>query len=63
MSDARHDAGLVYTPRGAFIAVVMTYTGGGAGESSDLLAARVAKAVQKRLGEAAADPAPSACSS
>ncbi len=63
VSDARHDAGLVYTPRGAFIAVVMTYTGGGAGESSDLLAARVAKAVQKRLGKAVAEPAPSASSS
>ncbi len=63
LSDARHDAGLVYTPRGAFIAVVMTYTGGGAGESSDLLAARVARAVQQRLGDTSATPAPSASSS
>jgi hypothetical protein len=63
LSDARHDAGLVYTPRGAFIAVVMTYTGGGAGESSDLLAARVARAVQQRLGDTSASPAPSASSS
>ncbi len=63
ITEARHDAGLIYTPKGAFIAVVMTYTGGGAGESSDLLAGRVAKAVQERLGEAGATPAPSASSS
>ncbi len=63
VSDARHDAGLVYTPRGSFITVVMTYTGGGAGESSDLLAAQVARAVQERLGDTSAAPAPSASSS
>jgi hypothetical protein len=48
ISYARHDAGLVYWPGGVFVAAVMT-TGSGVGESSDLLAARVARAVLKRL--------------
>jgi beta-lactamase class A len=60
VSDARHDAGLVYTPDGAFVAAVMTWTGGDAGEASDLLAARVAKAALERVGETASAQAPEA---
>jgi hypothetical protein len=43
VSDARHDAGLVYWKGGAFVAAVMTYTGADAGEPSDELAGRVAE--------------------
>jgi beta-lactamase class A len=39
ISTARHDAGLVYHPRGVFVAVVMTY---GVNAYADALAARVA---------------------
>lgn len=39
---ARHDAGVVYWPGGAFVAVVMTY-GPGVGAASDVLAGRVAE--------------------
>jgi beta-lactamase class A len=42
VSDARHDSGLVYSRDGVFVASVMTYTGGGAGEPSDELAGQVA---------------------
>jgi beta-lactamase class A len=63
ISDARHDAGLVYTPDGAFVAAVMTYTGGNAGDSSDQLAGEVARAAKERLGEAEAVATPSASSS
>jgi beta-lactamase class A len=41
---ARHDAALVYWRGGAFVAVVMTYSGAGAGEASDVLAARIGRA-------------------
>ena len=63
VSDARHDAGLVYTAKGVFVAAVMTYTGGDAGDPSDLLAGEVAKAAKERLGEASAAAAPSASAS
>lgn len=63
ISEARHDAGLVYTPDGAFVAAVMTYTGADAGDPSDLLAGEVARAAKERLGEAQAAAAPSASSS
>ena len=43
VTDARHDSGLVYSPHGAFVASVMTWTSGAAGEPSDVLAGRVAK--------------------
>ena len=49
VSDARHDAGLVYWRGGAFVVAVMTYTGGGAGEASDELAGRVAEAALERF--------------
>src|SRR5207253_6944413 len=44
ISAARHDAGLVYTPRGVFVAAVMTWRPDGAGASSDVFAGRVARA-------------------
>jgi beta-lactamase class A len=46
---ARHDAGLVYTQGGAFVVVVLTWNERGVGESSELLAARVARAAFARL--------------
>lgn len=63
VSDARHDAGLIYTREGALVAAVLTYTGGDAGDPSDLLAGEVARAAKERLGEAQAAAAPSASSS
>jgi beta-lactamase class A len=47
---ARHDAGLVYWRRGAFVAVVMTYSAGGAGDASDALAGRIARAALDEFG-------------
>jgi beta-lactamase class A len=44
VSEARHDAGLVYTPEGALLVAVMTWVAGYAGDSSDILAGRVAQA-------------------
>jgi hypothetical protein len=44
VSEARHDAGLVYTPEGALVVAVMTWVAGYAGDSSDILAGRVAQA-------------------
>ena len=49
VTEARHDAGIVYTPEGAFVAVVMTYTGSDAGVASDELAGRVAQAARERF--------------
>jgi hypothetical protein len=46
---ARHDGGLVYWRSGAFVAVVMTWNSRGVGVSSELLAARVARAALARL--------------
>lgn len=46
---ARHDAGLVYSPGGAFLVVVMTWNGHGVGVSSEVLAARVARAAYDRF--------------
>jgi beta-lactamase class A len=47
---ARHDGGLVYRPGGTFVVVVMTWNGRGVGVSSEVLAARVAKAAWARFG-------------
>jgi beta-lactamase class A len=47
---ARHDAGLVYWSRGSFVAVVLTWNGGGVGRSSDVLAGRVGRAAFLRFG-------------
>jgi beta-lactamase class A len=56
IASARHDAGIVYWPRGAFVACVMTY-GVGVGVRSDVLAGRVAKIALERFREVAdADP-------
>jgi Beta-lactamase enzyme family len=48
ISDARHDAGLVYWPGGVFVVAVMTY-GSGVGVASDVLAGRVTTATLGRL--------------
>ncbi len=53
ISDARHDAGIVYGADGAIVAAVMTYTGGVAGDASDELAGRVAQAALARFRNAA----------
>ena len=56
---ARHDAGLVYSPSGVFVAAVLTWTGRYAGDASDDLAGRIAEAASKRLAvrPGTADPA------
>jgi hypothetical protein len=46
---ARHDAGLGYWQRGAFVAVVLTWNGRGVGVSSEVLAGRVARAAYLRF--------------
>jgi beta-lactamase class A len=64
VSDARHDAGLVYTPDGALVVSVMTWVSGNAGEPSDVLAGDVTRAAlaqrsreQAAVGSAAELPA------
>jgi beta-lactamase class A len=56
ISEARHDAGIVYWEGGAFVAAVMTYTGADAGVASDELAGRVAEAALEILREQAETP-------
>ncbi len=46
---ARHDNGLVFWRGGVFVVTVMTYRAGGAGESSDVLAGRVARIALARF--------------
>jgi len=46
---ARHDNGLVFWHGGVFVVTVMTYRPGGAGDSSDVLAGRVARAALARF--------------
>ena len=46
---ARHDGGLVYSPGGAFLVVVMTWNGRGVGVSSEVLASRVTRAAYDRF--------------
>jgi Beta-lactamase enzyme family len=59
ITKARHDGGVAYTPNGAFIAVVLTWNARGVGPTSELLAARVARAAYARFrqrgGRAASD--------
>lgn len=43
ISNARHDAGIVYWKGGAFVAAVMTFNEGGVGAASDRLAAQTAR--------------------
>jgi hypothetical protein len=50
ISQARHDAGLVYWPGGVFVAAVMTY-GRGVGVASDVLAGRVARTALAIFGD------------
>ena len=47
-SSARHDGGVLYWPGGVFVAAVLRY-GSGVGASSDLLAARIARATLRRV--------------
>jgi beta-lactamase class A len=49
ITNARHDAGVVYSPEGAFVAAVMTWDAGGAGTSADVLAGRVAAVAWRRF--------------
>jgi beta-lactamase class A len=48
-SVARDDNGLVFWPGGAFVAAVMTWSPGGVGTASDVLAGRVARAALDRF--------------
>jgi beta-lactamase class A len=48
-SKVRHDTGLVYSGRGAFVVTVLTWNGGGVGGASDQLAGRVARAAIRRF--------------
>ena len=49
VTEARHDSGLVYASAGAFVVAVMTWTGDEAGDASDELAGRVARAALDRF--------------
>ena len=49
ITNARHDAGIVYSRKGAFVAVVMTWNAGGAGTSSDVLTGRVTAMALRRF--------------
>jgi hypothetical protein len=48
-SKVRHDTGLVYSTRGAFVVTVLTWNGHGIGGASDVLAGRVARAALDRF--------------
>lgn len=50
LATARHDNGLVVWSGGVFVATVLTWNGGGASSSSDVLAGRVAEAARRRFG-------------
>jgi beta-lactamase class A len=52
ISSARHDTGLVFWRGGVFVAAVMTWRPWGAGESSDVLAGRIAAASLERFRRA-----------
>ena len=45
----RHDTGLLYSRRGAFVVTVLTWNGNGVGSASDLLATRIARAAAARF--------------
>jgi hypothetical protein len=49
ITKARHDGGVAYSREGAFLVVVLTWNRGGVGASSELLAARVARAAYARF--------------
>jgi hypothetical protein len=48
-SKVRHDTGLLYSHRGAFVVTVLTWNGHGVGSASDLLATRIARAAAARF--------------
>jgi hypothetical protein len=48
-SKVRHDTGLLYSRRGAFVVIVLTWNGRGVGSASDLLATRIARAASGRF--------------
>jgi hypothetical protein len=48
-SKVRHDTGLLYSHRGAFVVTVLTWNGRGVGSASDVLAARIARAAAARF--------------
>ena len=58
ISTARHDAGIVYWPGGAFVAAVMTWNPYGITSASDVLAGRIARASLRRFKAVAGRPAP-----
>ena len=57
---ARHDSGLVYWRGGAFVVVVMTWSGSGVGPAADVLAGRIAAAALARFRTARASASPDA---
>lgn len=48
VTTARHDAGIVYWPGGAFVAAVMTWNGNGVSTRADILAGRMARTALDR---------------
>lgn len=56
VTNARHDAGLLYAAAGAVVAVVLTWTPGEAGAASDTLAASVGRVALDWLQEQRARP-------
>jgi beta-lactamase class A len=49
IADARHDAGVVYWGGGAYVVAVMTWRAAEVGQSSDVLAGRIARAALDRF--------------
>ena len=49
LAPARHDAGIVVWPGGAFVAAVLTWNRAGVGTAGDVLAGRVAAESLKRF--------------
>jgi hypothetical protein len=60
ITHARHDSALVFWRGGAFVVVVMTWNGIGAGPSSDILAGRVARVALRRFSTPRPRPDPHA---
>ncbi len=59
ITHARHDAGVVYWRRGAYVVAVMTWRPTGVGPGSDVLAGRVARAALDRFRQRRTAPAAS----
>jgi beta-lactamase class A len=62
ITEARHDAGIVYAPGAAFVVSVMTWTGVEAGDASDELAGRVADLALRHFRSTEGEPEPAAAS-